>query len=179
MLISEKHRAVFLHNPKCAGTSISKALKTNFEFYRLCDIDSSYVPDQHRKEIPERYRDFYTFCTYRNPYARFVSTWAFRVEQKGLKMGFEEYAKWLNVLRSHYGLQIQFASLCNEIFRFEEIVRQEYIDTPFGRVEFGHENITQRGTVSSYYTQGISESIVWRKFEPDFVEFGYRRREFQ
>ncbi len=94
LLISDKYRFIFIHNPKCAGTSIFELLKGHSNF--LCRYNSSqpyyYLRKffgesallcnfgQHasalelKKKIPEyKWNSYYKFGIVRNPYSRAVS----------------------------------------------------------------------------------------------------------
>jgi len=181
MLISVKHRAVFVHNPKCAGSSISQALTADpsLEFRRLPTFDDRYIADQHRKNVPEQFRDYYKFCVCRNPYARFISLWMFRMQNENLGKGVLQYAQSIDIRRDYYSLQVRYTSQCDQVFRFEDITKDSAIDTPFGRIEFPHINASSHRDVASYYEDETVEKIIWRKYQDDFRELNYARRGFK
>ena len=95
-MISHEHKFIHLHNPKCGGTSIEKALG------RQSDITAGHFPaSYYDKELWERY---FTFCFVRNPWDRVVSSYAYHVlsdyegsvlrQYPNLKsFSFEEYVK--------------------------------------------------------------------------------------
>lgn len=66
MLVSDKHKIVFVAIPKTGTRSIYKALEDHF---------SGQVYSDHLKIIPKQFRGYYSFCVVRNPYERAVSIW--------------------------------------------------------------------------------------------------------
>jgi len=86
MILSERRGFVFIHNPKCGGTSVREALMqfdTTSNFFWGYDtwndtaIDKGHLPlFILRNKYPEYFRllrDYLTFMFVRNPYARTVS----------------------------------------------------------------------------------------------------------
>ena len=100
-MISHKHKCLFLHIPKSAGTSIENFLR---------DIDPAIPLKVLRKRGFSRFLndhlDYYVFSIVRNPYDRLVSAWKwgeFKLRnepsclyyQKSRKVYFEEYVRLL------------------------------------------------------------------------------------
>jgi len=86
MVISESNKFIFLHNPKCAGTSIRTALRefdTRSNYYWLFDeidgykIDKAHMPlNIFRRFAPDDFNlihSYFVFGFVRNPYARVLS----------------------------------------------------------------------------------------------------------
>lgn len=69
-MISHKHKCIFLHIPKAAGTSIER-------FLRNTDLDiPAKVPRKRGfSHFLNDYLDYYVFSFVRNPYDRLVSAW--------------------------------------------------------------------------------------------------------
>lgn len=69
-MISHKHKCIFIHIPKAAGTSVERFLR---------DIDSDIPAKVLRKRgfshFFNDYLDYYVFSFVRNPYDRLVSAW--------------------------------------------------------------------------------------------------------
>jgi glycosyltransferase involved in cell wall biosynthesis len=98
VIISDKHRFVFVHVPKCAGTTIRWRLKhlddrngdfTNGVFMhpKLGLIDYVHLP-MHilRDHFPAEFaaiRDYWSFAITRDPYARFASSLAQHLNMYG------------------------------------------------------------------------------------------------
>jgi hypothetical protein len=66
MIVSEKHKVIFVAIPKTATRSIYNSLINNFDGKQLND---------HQKIIPIKYQSYYSFTVIRNPYDRAVSIW--------------------------------------------------------------------------------------------------------
>lgn len=79
-MISNKYKTIFVHNPKCAGTSIKTALQQNTDAdWRYNDWHYSY--HQLGKKSVYEIDEYYTFAFVRNPYDRFVSAFCYNVEK--------------------------------------------------------------------------------------------------
>lgn len=116
MPISHKHRVVFLHNPKAAGTSIESALGIPHSAEAL--LCTKYLPDhvyalQHLpfQELKRKlhgtavWREYAKVTVVRNPWDRLVSDWKWR-RQGGLAWGnlsFPEFVRHVERVRSAAG----------------------------------------------------------------------------
>jgi len=87
MIISDTHKFVFIHIPKCAGTSVRKALlpfdektiKSGREKHPIFGLfDYNHIPlSTLRNFFPEEYkkvRTYHSFSIVRDPFARFSSS---------------------------------------------------------------------------------------------------------
>ncbi|MBN86701.1 MAG: hypothetical protein CL885_04185, partial [Dehalococcoidia bacterium] len=64
-MISHKHRFIFVHIPKTAGTSVTACLRPYCE---------TYLKHHHILDVlPENHDSYYKFCVARNPWDRCVS----------------------------------------------------------------------------------------------------------
>lgn len=86
MIVSDKHKFVFIHNPRCAGMSIRTALQplddSNNFFSGMMNIEEKerslmHMPlEQLANFFPETFEklsSYYTFMIIRNPYTRAIS----------------------------------------------------------------------------------------------------------
>lgn len=78
-MISDTYKTVFIHNPKCAGTSIKSALMANPDGHWKYG-DWHYTITQLKK-IPLTHNDYHKFAVVRNPYDRFVSAFTYNIEK--------------------------------------------------------------------------------------------------
>lgn len=96
MIVSDTRNFVFIHNPKCAGTTVRKALKqfdtTNDTFWMFEEVDGRMIDKAHMRmsvlqslypEYFNRLSLHFVFMFVRNPYTRAVSAFA-EARSKGL-----------------------------------------------------------------------------------------------
>lgn len=72
-MISHRHRCIFVHQRKCAGTSIIRAFGLNPE-HPDWHVANNGVLDAEFADLP---RDYFRFSIVRNPWDRFVSGWKY------------------------------------------------------------------------------------------------------
>lgn len=89
MPFSDEHKCIFVHVPKTGGSSIENILqmdRTKNLYHRRNKIDG--VSPQHlpinsiRKQIgEEKYKNYFKFCFFRNPWDKMVSEFFYRKAQ--------------------------------------------------------------------------------------------------
>ena len=122
MLISRKYKFIFIHNPKCAGTSIFELLtpysnmmcrfqNTKFYYYSSRLFGEKEILSNFRKHIPARdlktkvtgntWNTHYKFGVCRNPYDRVVSTFFYFKNNNDsvLRRDYEKYANFREFVR--------------------------------------------------------------------------------
>ena len=94
-MISHKHKFIFIHIPKCGGTSIEHSLLKNENVTKITDdVKQKYrlyyqymgVAVQHRKidQFKDaREKNYFTFTFVRNPWERFLSEYFYIKKFKG------------------------------------------------------------------------------------------------
>jgi hypothetical protein len=93
-MISHSHKFIYIHIPKCAGTSIEHAL---YKFASESKGSAFAIKEKawRNKELfdlLERHPDYFSFTVVRNPYSRIVSVYKFfGMEKSGLS--FQEFAE--------------------------------------------------------------------------------------
>jgi len=106
MIISDSHKFVFIHNPKCAGTSIRTCLESfdsyNFHFsgyriignklYGMMHLPLSVIQIHYPDILENKIRKYYGFTVVRNPYTRTVSAFNMVFEHR-----FIEYSETRNL----------------------------------------------------------------------------------
>ncbi len=120
-MISHKHKSIFIHIPKTAGSSVEKALMNStgeFQLFKPEDFKMQKLPPHvygyngincwDMKHLPVRflkdtYKDYYKFCFVRNPWDLVVSCYFWWIQQTKMefrklqgklleKIGFANYA---------------------------------------------------------------------------------------
>ncbi len=120
-MISHKHKCIFIHIPKTAGSSIERALMQSsgeFRFFKPEDFNVEKLPPHvygynginrwDIKHLPARflkdsYNDYFKFCFVRNPWDLVVSCYFWWIQQTKMefrklqgklleKIGFTNYA---------------------------------------------------------------------------------------
>lgn len=95
MLISDTEKFVFIHNPKCAGTSIRTCLRkydttdSLFSGWKMIGnekIGMSHIPLWKLNKlfpeiVSEKLKKYFTFMIVRNPYTRFIASFNSAFEQ--------------------------------------------------------------------------------------------------
>ena len=78
-MISDKYKLMFVHNPKCAGTSIKTALQDlpDAQWY---SNEWHYSAEQLLSKFPACH-EYMTFGCVRNPYDRLVSAFSYNIER--------------------------------------------------------------------------------------------------
>ncbi len=118
-MISHKHKCIFIHIPKCAGTSIKYFLfpdeeihwfKPNYEvLYGFCPERKIFMQHATSQQLletglvtKEQWDSYYKFTFVRNPWDRAVSDYFWLMNDQKIKDSFKNYlhkrGKFTNVL---------------------------------------------------------------------------------
>ena len=192
MLMSWKHRAIFLHPAKTGGSAVRRVLWEQFDFARppgLTDWHTGFLPrgDDDTEFGYGRYGGWLAFGTVRNPYARLVSLWAhvraevdnprwqFWRDYVGPFANFVEFTGKL--LRD--GPPPEFAPMCMMLAPCAFVLRQESLADDFARLPFVPApvplpviNRHAHPPWPDCYDQPTRE-LVQRHFYQDFSCYGY------
>jgi hypothetical protein len=158
MLISDRHRFIFIHNPKCAGTSIHKALAPYSNYMcRLANTSTSYYSRRifGEREIlsnyshhisaselmdkigSEKYKRYYSFGVVRNPYDRAVSNFKYISRSKthdlhSVYYEFESFEDYVKKLHTLIWIDPQFHYLTNKgKILVDKVMKFENLDQDF------------------------------------------------
>lgn len=69
MILSRKHKYVFISTPKTGSHTFFDLLQKEFDGERI-------IPEYHRTKLPENVDNYTFFSTVRNPYDRLVALWS-------------------------------------------------------------------------------------------------------
>jgi hypothetical protein len=191
----DRHRCVFIHIPKTAGSSV---------VYSLFRSRSAHIPYRDFEAAnPEKFRDYFKFAFVRNPWDRLVSGYFYLrnggapVHQKWVEQNIAPYADFADFVRSwltrenvrseqRFRPQLfrpQHYFICDENLRrrVDFIGRFETIDADFCTIcarlnitaKLEHLNASDHGHYSEYYTDELRERVI-AAYAEDIAIFGYR-----
>jgi chondroitin 4-sulfotransferase 11 len=109
-MISHELKCIFIHIPKCAGSSINQQLKLDSVGF------SGHSPASYHSE----YKNYFSFTFVRNPYDRVVS--AYKYFRK-LKEGHRWYKR--NSIISNAANEMDFNEFVNHIPDFMKLMKRE------------------------------------------------------
>ncbi|RDJ35116.1 MAG: hypothetical protein DWQ19_09790 [Crenarchaeota archaeon] len=111
MYVSKKYKFVYFGPTKAASNTISYIIVNFFDAFGVKPSDMEQISGDdgwppaahHSAFLPEKYADYFTFTTVRNPYIRELSKYNFLVEQSQYQsvykaigqMSFENYMQWV------------------------------------------------------------------------------------
>jgi len=194
MPISHTLKCIFIHIPKCAGTSIEKALNM-FDNNELFGYDeNNKIAKQHLTSkqvleyIPKKiFDDYFKFAFVRNPYDRAVSSAAYhkidlidfltnssKFDGKILhKIPFKQH------LTQHLKPQNDYCYSLDFVGRYENL--EDDWNTITGHlginVKLKRENQSQHDNYRKYYLKKEKE-LVDNLYKEDFELFGYQYKKF-
>jgi hypothetical protein len=141
MIISDYKKIIFIHNPKCAGTTVRNSLTqldSRNNYYWMFDIlnkqkiDKAHMPlhilKQYSLDDFKLLEDYFVFGFVRNPYTRVIS--AFNETHKKIYHDFINNDITLEVY------QVELNKFCNTLtkkntegwtFKYTHFVRQEFM----------------------------------------------------
>jgi hypothetical protein len=196
MLISDRHRFIFIHVYKTGGTSIRSALKPYRDLpslptrvlarLGLCPHPGHASAREVRSRYPDRWRDYYTFAFVRNPWAWQVSLYAFMRQEKNHPQGdlarsfdsFRSYLEWR--VDGNKRLQSEFVGDGEGQVLVDYIGRVETMQDDFQALcerlgieaSLPHKNTSSHRDYRSYY-DAYTRDLVAEHFAPDIEHFGY------
>ena len=194
----DKRKAIFVHIPKSAGTSVCKAV---FD----CPDSSHYTARCYRSDNPVKFDDYFKFTVVRNPYDRFCSAYNY------LKNGGERLSEKDKIFRDtflndfsdindfalhglycdelyqrpHFDLQYEYIFDDNEktllvdfVGRMESLEQfTQQLSNELGtNIDIGHENKTCSAAVC--FNDNITEKAkarIYEKYKKDFELLGYEK----
>jgi len=185
-MIYPNHKVIFIHIPKNAGSTITRALDTAFERRRKLPRGPQIHDDNITKEMA---KEFFIFAVQRNPWDRFVSLWNYwKNKRKIINLSFEEFcvSDFKTVLpESESKHLLQQVQLNNQpdFVNVDFWVKYESLQKDYDRVcsHLGlsydqilpHINSSkQTRHYKSYYTPELKE-IIGERFKEDIEFFGY------
>ena len=195
-MVSHKHRYIFVHIPKCAGTSVEKFLLdhegvacdwsfTKAPLMTLSDVDKReyklhYNAQQHSRLSDydsDLQREYFCFTFVRNPWERCVSEYLYY--SKYTKNTPDPFEEWIvNPVCEPYHMEPQVSFINKNI---DYVGKVETISSDYDKI-CSHIGISPRPLEKlntstmydyrSYYTN-TSKNIVVEKYKNDIEQFDY------
>ena len=200
MFINHKHKFIFIHIPKTAGTSIRNSFDMNG--YDKKVVRKSY-PHSRCSEVKEYcgekiWDEYFKFSFVRNPFDRFVSTYFYFKDYGRDNFGdmltgyivnrfssFEDFTKnFINIPSKlfaypHFNEQVCWTSNMDFDFigRFENVEEDfkticKKIEKPYRRMPH-HKRSRNRKHYTEYYNDETRQ-IIENKYAKDLDHFGYK-----
>jgi hypothetical protein len=180
-MISHKHKFIFVHVSKTAGTTIRFALQGKYD--ELHDPHHSLISEIKEKLSEQVFQSYFKFGVVRNPWDREVSRYKFiknrkcNSKHKYCQNGFNEYLfKFVELgLVNYDALKIDGKIGVDYIMKFENL--QEDFDKICDKIgipqrKLPHKNATKHKHYTEYYDDETKQ-IVAEKYVRDIEYFGY------
>ena len=201
-MIIDKHKLIFIHIPKNAGTSIESVFLNN-EYrnkYPTSRIKRHATIYDIKNKFPEKYDSYIKFAVVRNPYERMVSWYCYVkqiVDEYNSKniLYPEKMVNWdytfLNFLNKPKKLTkiategVGLKTNYNKLFKLQNtwvdnsvrIIKYENLNEIFFKlfkVNLPIKNKTDRNDYLSYYDRKTL-NIVYNEYKKDFKKYNYKK----
>jgi len=186
-MISHAHRCIFIHQRKCAGTSIISAFGVPskdkaFHIYNDGTLSDDEVVG-HWYARDRQVRDYFVFAVVRNPWDRFISGWKYlaKTSNRPLNEIFENLPRKGHDYR--HLVRPQLDTLVDRDGKFvpDFVIRYEKLSEGFDevcrrlgvRLSLPHLNSGSHDPYWTYY-QDRTRELVQKLFAKDIEFFGYR-----
>tara|TARA_R100000781_G_scaffold85857_1_gene52864 strand:+ start:108 stop:647 length:540 start_codon:yes stop_codon:yes gene_type:complete len=178
-MIIEEHKAVFIHIPKNAGTSIETLFANNsfkIQPYKHANIH------EIKKKFPEVYNSYRKFTIIRNPYDKMVSWYFYLKKQIGENHKIIEFSKWIkepsklwHINDPTYFLDPQHTWLDDTVTLIKYENLDEELNQFFGEdINLPITNKSDHNHFTSYYDKE-SSNIIYNRYKEDFEKYNYKK----
>ena len=197
-MISLKNKYIYIHIPKCGGTSIEARLADetcifksgtwphNFKFNNPLN-HCTVVQIKESKVLHPNFDDYYLFTFTRNPFCRLVSEYFYLKDRLKLSNDVKKGLIYMANTYSEngiYGLHCMYQykfidDSVNRVGKFENLQTDfDIICDEIGlpRQQLPHENKTNHKHYTEYYDDETRQ-IVAERYAKDIERFGYKFRE--
>ena len=193
-MISLKHKFIFIHIPKCGGTTLEESLVDGSCIFRgntwphnlklhyplnHCTLDDI----KESKALHPNFDKFYSFTFVRNPFSRLLSEYFYLKDRLKLSKDIKKELIYLaeqsenGVMGNHCVSQYKFINnKINFIGKFENL--QQDFDIICDKIgipqqQLSHNNKTKHRHYTEYYDDETRQ-IVAEKYAKDIEHFGYK-----
>jgi|19_taG_2_1085344.scaffolds.fasta_scaffold00919_7 hypothetical protein len=189
MLLSHKHKFIFIHIPKTGGTSIKRALLPYSDVENR-DESKHKTSVFWKKQLGKKtWKSYFKFVFVRNPWDRMVSRRYYQMfvngDEKARDRGlaFKDFEEFLGSDRSRLVInQSRYfhnkfgKNMVDFVGRFENFQEQfDQVCDKIGidKIELSHLNSSPRGEYRQYYNDK-TKKIVEKACKDDIMRYGYK-----
>jgi chondroitin 4-sulfotransferase 11 len=202
MIISHKHKCIFIRTAKTGSTSILNAFnphrfeeiyipgKSNLVYIEGKEYDSNHLPLPIFKKLflidhgEDLFDEYFKFSFVRNPWDRIVSAWKYNIKHgytngnnQATILRFINHLKFGKSINSYkYLSQYDFVNGCDFIGKVENIQADfNFVCDKIGipQQQLPHKNKTNHKHYTEYYDDETRE-IVAKNYARDIEYFGYK-----
>lgn len=122
-MIWNKHKCIFTHVPKTAGTTVEKMFENAGEAY--CGVEKHVKASAMRTKYPKEWETYFKFSIVRNPWDRIYSVWYQRTDRSQISLPFKAFLKSLPrkqddlTYSQNSWVQIKGSLAMDKVWRFE------------------------------------------------------------
>ena len=201
MIISHKHKFIFIHTNKCAGTSIEVSLTSicgsddiigpvtlenlppdykHPENYDKNKFEDTMSAEGIKSNIPLEYWEEYTkFSVVRNPWDRMISAWFWQTRNDNRDLSIFLSQPTLRPTSMSEQLTVN-DSICTDF-----LIRYENLNDDYKKVckllkispvklPYAKSGYKPKDTHYTKYYDGYTKNIIETKFKDDINNFGYK-----
>ena len=182
-MIIDKHKALFIHIPKNAGTSIETLFANNSFKIQPGKHDNIH---EIKRRFPNAYNTHRKFTIIRNPYDKMVSWYSYlkgnALENVSAKPDIIEFNDWIKdpLQFWHADEPISFLDPQHtwvdetvEIIKFENLNKE--LNEFFGEeIDLPMTNKSNHNHYSTYYNRE-SLDIIYGRYKEDFKKYNYKK----
>ena len=179
MLISHKHRFIYIAPVRTGTTSIAQVLEQHFEAVIFQEMLFGVDPfPRHDHGLPKQYEDYFVFCSTRNPYTRAISSYNWINRTMIDPVPTSEVMVDPPILRSVCATVFDNVVQNNCVpMRLDAFIKLEYLERDFQQLPFVDRYYAfPRENVSTKIIADLSEleiNYVKKHYLRDFEYFGY------
>ena len=178
-MIIEEYKAIFIHIPKNAGSSIETYFAN--ESFRIQPNKHDTI-NEIKKRFKNSYDNYSKFTIIRNPYDKMVSWYFYLKRNVGENHNVIEFNDWIkdpskfwhaNDPISYLKPQCKWIDNTVEIIRFENL--NEELNNFFGEdIDLPITNKSNHNHYSTYYNKN-SIDIIYDRYKEDFKRYNYKK----
>ena len=177
-MIIDEHKAIFVHIPKNAGTSIEEYFGNG-----SVRIQPSKHADIHeiKRKFKNSYNNYRKFTIIRNPYGKMVS-WYFYLKRNLGDYDIIEFNEWIKDPSKFWHANDPISFLkpqCDWIDNTVEIIKFENLNKELNKffnekINLPIKNKSNHKHYLEYYNKQ-SLNIIYKRYKKDFEKFNYKK----